>query len=144
MTSWGEDAAPRQVAEVAEREAGPRHTPLWLVHAASCQLACCAVREAPLAGASRDRCGLCTSIIISGSRFAFALFCLFDLRLSAVWWQVFVSVVHLFLCCYMIGTTTLTCYSFVQWRPHSVGTDRLAALLPHTGGSAIAAELAVN
>ena len=28
MTPWGEDAAPCQVAEVARREAGPRHAPL--------------------------------------------------------------------------------------------------------------------
>ena len=28
MTPWGEDAAPCQVAEVAGREAGPRHAPL--------------------------------------------------------------------------------------------------------------------
>ena len=34
VTPWGEDAAPCQVAEVAGREAGPRHAPLWLVHAA--------------------------------------------------------------------------------------------------------------
>ena len=57
MTQWGEDAAPCQVAEVAGREAGPRHAPLWLVHAAPCRLACCEVREARLASASRDCCG---------------------------------------------------------------------------------------